>query len=96
MARGADIRARNRRGAEPLHASMIGGPGSPTWNPPRQQSVILFLIAAGADPNAKAKGGITPLHSAVRNRCSAAVAVLLSAGADPTLTNDNGGGPADA
>jgi hypothetical protein len=25
---GADIRARNRRGAEPLHAAVIGVPGS--------------------------------------------------------------------
>ena len=29
VARGADVRARNRRGAEPLHAAVIGGPGRP-------------------------------------------------------------------
>jgi len=27
--RGADVRARNRRGAEPLHAAVIGAPASP-------------------------------------------------------------------
>jgi len=27
LARGADIRAKNRRGAEPLHAATIGNPG---------------------------------------------------------------------
>src|SRR6267142_2372524 len=28
LTRGADVRARNRRGAEPLHAAVIGEPGS--------------------------------------------------------------------
>jgi GNAT superfamily N-acetyltransferase len=81
---GADVRARNRRGAEPLHAAVIGNPGSDSWDPPRQCDVIAFLIGAGADPNAAAAGGVTPLHRAVRNRCSEAVRVLLAAGADPT------------
>ena len=31
--RGADVRARNRRGAEPLHYAVDGGPGSPMWGP---------------------------------------------------------------
>src|SRR5882757_4546946 len=35
VARGADVRARNRRGAEPLHSAIIGGPGAPHWNPSR-------------------------------------------------------------
>ncbi|MBV9665027.1 MAG: ankyrin repeat domain-containing protein [Actinobacteria bacterium] len=95
VTRGADVRARNRQGAEPLHAATIGQPGSANWNPDRQSTVIDYLVEAGADPNATAKGGVTPLHRAVRNRCSAAVATLLRAGADPHLTNDHGSTPAD-
>jgi ankyrin repeat protein len=90
VALGADIRARNRRGAEPLHAAVIGNPASPTWNPADQRDVIMFLIECGADPNATAAGGVTPLHRAVRNRCSSAVETLLRAGADPHLLNESG------
>jgi hypothetical protein len=94
VARGADVRARNRRGAEPLHAAVRGGPGATTWNPVRQQSIIEYLVGAGADPNAAALGGVTPLHRAVRNRCSAAVETLLRLGANPRLENDRGSTPA--
>jgi ankyrin repeat protein len=90
MAAGADVRAKNRRGAEPLHAAVNGVPGSPAWDPPRQVAMITYLIGAGADPDALAVGGVTPLQRAVRNRCSAAVRVLLGAGADPQRTNDKG------
>jgi Ankyrin repeats (many copies) len=60
-----------------------------------QRDVIRCLIEAGADPNATAAGGMTPLHRAVRNRCSAAVEALLRAGADPLLHNDHGSTAAD-
>jgi len=38
---------------------------------------------------------VAPLHRAVRNRCSAAVEALLSAGADPRLQNDSGSTASD-
>ncbi len=90
VAIGADVHAENRRGAQPLHAATIGTPGSSNWNPTTQAEMIDYLVSVGADPNARAKGGVTALHRAVRNRCSAAVAALLEAGADPGLRNDSG------
>jgi ankyrin repeat protein len=95
VARGADIHARNRRGAGPLHAAVTGEPGTANWNPDSQRAVIEYLIGAGADPDAAALGGVTPLHRAVRNRCSAAVEALLAAGADPRLASDHGSTPSD-
>jgi hypothetical protein len=95
VGRGADVRARNRRGAEPLHAAVTGVPGAANWNPTRQKAVIEYLVGAGADPNAAALGGVTPLHRAVRNRCSAAVEALLRAGADPGAANETGSTPSD-
>ena len=87
---GAEVRARNRRGAEPLHSAATGAPGSRNWNPQHQAAVIAYLIEAGAEPNASAAGGVTALHRAVRNRCSAAVRALLASGADPHQANDRG------
>lgn len=92
---GADVRARNRRGAEPIHAAVIGSPGSESWDPQQQAAVIRTLVDAGADPEASAMGGVTPLHRAVRNRCSAAVRALLDAGVNPGRRNDNGSSAID-
>jgi hypothetical protein len=80
---GADVRARNRRGAEPLHAASAGAPRGQPWNPKRQAATIELLIDAGADPNCLAAGGVAPLHVAVRTRCAAAVRSLLEPGATP-------------
>jgi len=93
IAAGADVCVRNRRGAEPLHYAVDGGPGSPTWNPDAQGATVTVLISAGADPNAVDKSGVTPLHRAVRTRCSAAVKALLENGADIRRKNKNGSTP---
>lgn len=90
---GADLAARNRRGAQPLHYAADGGPGSPAWNPSAQAETIRILIEAGADPNATDRSGVMPLHRAVRNRCAAAVRALLDGGADPELPNGSGSTP---
>src|SRR5689334_21192143 len=93
VAAGADLRARNRRGAEPLHAAAVGGPGSDRWNPRAQAATIAWLIEAGADPNAVDRDGVTPLHRAVRTRCAAAVAALLAGRADAGRPNRSGSTP---
>jgi hypothetical protein len=93
IARGADVRARNRRGAEPLHYAVDGGPGLAAWNPSAQTTIIGRLIRAGADPNAVDKSGVAPLHRAVRNRCAAAVRALIDGGADPRAPNRKGSTP---
>jgi hypothetical protein len=93
IARGADVRAPNRRGAQPLHYAADGLPGSSAWNPPAQAATIACLIDAGADPNAVDKSGTMPLHRAVRTRCAAAVKALLEGGADPLARNGSGSTP---
>jgi ankyrin repeat protein len=93
LSKGASSRARNRRGAEPLHYAAEGLPGSASWDPAAQRDVIDYLIETGADPNAFDDSGVAALHRAVRTRCSAAVRALLANGADPLLTNKRGSTP---
>jgi hypothetical protein len=93
IAEGADVRARNRRKDEPLHAAACGNPGSNFWNPAAQAATIVCLVEAGADPNAVNMDGATPLHKAVRTRCALAVRTLLDCGANPRLANKSGSTP---
>lgn len=93
VAQGAQVRARNRRGAEPLHYAADGSPGSNDWDPDAQRDVISYLIDAGADPNAADKSGVAPLHRAVRTRSTGAVRALIDKGADPLLMNKSGSTP---
>jgi ankyrin repeat protein len=87
--KGADCRARNRRGAEPLHYAA----DTNHWSPVAQRKTIEFLLAAGADPNALDKSGVTPLHRAIRTRSSGAVEALVAGGADVHLQNKRGSTP---
>ncbi len=89
VAHGADWRARNRRGAEPLHYAADGG----RREPQAQAGVIEYLISMGAEPNAVDKTGVAPLHRAVRARSLAAVRALLDGGADPRKANQAGSTP---
>ena len=90
---GASAAAANRRGAQPLHYAVDGGPGNARWNPVVQRDTVLCLLQLGADPNAFDKNGTAPLHRAVRNRCAAAVNALLDGGADPRAPNRRGSTP---
>src|SRR4051812_27466203 len=50
---GANVRAKNRRGAEPLHYAADAN----RFEPEAQASIIEYLISVGADANAKDKSG---------------------------------------
>jgi len=93
VARGAGVRAANRRGAEPLHYAADGRPGPEHWDPHAQREVIAYLIDKGADPNALDKSGVAPIHRAVRTRSSGAVRALIEHGAGPRLQNKSGSTP---
>jgi ankyrin repeat protein len=93
VAAGADVRARNRRGAEPIHYAADGTPAADHSARDSQSKVIACLIEAGADPDALDRSGVAPLHRAVRNRCSGAVSSLIAHGADPRLMNKSGSTP---
>src|SRR5262249_13885817 len=87
--KGATCRAKNRRGAEPLHYAADAN----RWKPAAQRRTIEYLLSAGADPNALDRSGVSPLHRAVRTRSSPAVRALLAGGADVHLRNKNGSTP---
>jgi len=93
VAQGAVVRARNRRGAEPLHYAADGRPEADDWDSSPQRDVISYLIDAGADPDALDKSGVAPLHRAVRTRSSAAVRALIDRGANLLLMNKRGSTP---
>jgi hypothetical protein len=93
VALGADVGARNRRGATPLHYAADGGPASPRWKPDVQSDTIVALVRAGADVDAVDKSGVAPLHRAVRTRSAPAVRALLENGADVNLPNGSGSTP---
>jgi ankyrin repeat protein len=89
VAQGADCRATNRRGAEPLHYAADAN----RWDPIAQAETITYLISVGADPNAVDRSGVAALHRAVRTRSLAAVQALVDGGADLTRPNKTGSTP---
>jgi len=89
VAHGANCRAKNRRGAEPLHYAADAN----HWNPQAQAETIEYLLSAGADPHALDNSGVAPLHRAVRTRSLPAVRALLDGGANPRAPNKTGSTP---
>ena len=94
LAAGTPVNAVNRRGAAALHYACDPRPSSPTWDQAGQRRIIELLISAGAAVDPPDRGGVTPLHRAVRARSPAAVAALLSAGADPGAATRKAGSTA--
>ncbi len=89
VAHGADCRAKNRRGAEPLHYAADAN----HWDPLAQAETIAYLVAIGADANALDQSGVAPLHRAVRTRSTPAVRALLDGGAKARAPNKSGSTP---
>jgi uncharacterized protein len=81
--RGADVHALscNALVNTPLHAALAGRGGKP---------VLEMLFAHGADPNARAAHGITPLHLAAARGDRHLVELLLLHGADGDARTDRG------
>lgn len=89
VAHGADCRAKNRRGAEPIHYAADAN----HWDPTAQAETIAYLVAISADPNALDKSGVAPLHRAVRTRSLSAARALLDGGANARAPNKAGSTP---
>lgn len=82
IAAGADVNAaaKNSLKVAALHAAVAG----------RNMEAIKTILAAGADPNAQQQAGFRPMHEAGSNANRALAELLLSHGADPALTSDDG------
>ncbi len=82
LERGAEIGAvaRNPMKVQPLHAAMVRG----------EREVVVALLVAGADPNARQQAGYTPLQAAAHRGATELAELLLSHGADPAAANDEG------
>ena len=94
LAAGAPVDAVNRRGATALHYACDPRPSSATWDPAGQRRIIELLVSRGAAVDRPDRGGVMALHRAVRARSPAAVAALLSAGADPRAATKKAGSTA--
>ncbi|NUM56065.1 MAG: ankyrin repeat domain-containing protein [Candidatus Hydrogenedentes bacterium] len=68
-----------------LHAASAGG----------HLEEVTRLLAAGADPNARDSGGMTPLHYAAQNGHNGTAQTLMQHGADSTIRDLAGKTPAD-
>jgi ankyrin repeat protein len=93
VATGANVRARNRRGAEPLHYVADGWPEESAGDSAARSRIVVDLVKSGAEPNAFDNNGSSPLHRAVRNRTLPVVQTLVEHGADPLLRNGSGSTP---
>ncbi len=87
LQRGADpgAVADNPMRVQPLHAAVAG----------RHHEIAAQLVAAGVDVDARQQGGYTPLLAAAGSGDTALVRLLVDAGADPGLADDQGVRPAE-
>lgn len=80
-----DTRSGNAMANTALHAALAGVSAL---------AVVLRLVESGADVDARAAGGVTPLHVAASRGQRPVVDLLLAHGADPDVRDDQGRTPA--
>lgn len=78
----------------------VGGYGTPLLHAVQTrrdgEAVVIVLLWAGADPDARDERGTTPLYEAAYADRPAAIRALLEAGADPDALTDHGASPLHA
>lgn len=84
------IHTTNRRGATPLHYAADAVVDAPGHVDRAQAETLRWLIAAGAEVDARDANGATSLRRAIRCRARAAVEVLLAAGASVAAVKRGG------
>jgi len=77
--------SRNKEANFPLHAAIAGA---------ASESVVDAILAAGADVDAEASGGVRPLHLAASRGSRSLVEALIARGADPEAVTADGRTPA--
>jgi len=78
LGRGANVNCQHFMGTRPLHRAAMNG----------HVEVVQFLLAAGADPNARVtEDGNTPMHTAADFGYKKVAQILFAAGADLNATN---------